>query len=125
VSEGVVIYNPKAENVRLTAGKTLRAADAEGQVRVGATDPGVIAAWRQGRLIYSAAPLSAVAADLSRNLGILVTAAPGVAARPFSGVIRIDGDRQAVRGRVGALLGVAVRPAGDGWTLEAGGDAAR
>lgn len=125
VSEGVVIYNPKGENVRLVAGKTLRAADAGEQVSVGTIDPGVVAAWRQGRLIYTAAPLSAVAADLARNLGIPVSAAPGVAARPFSGVIRIDGDRESLRGRVGALLGVDVRRAGNGWVLQAGGDAAR
>ena len=123
VSEGVVIYNPKAEKVTLAAGKILRAVDKDGQIRVGTIDTGSVAGWKQGRLIYDGAPLSAVAADLSRNLGFSVTAASNVAARPFSGVIQIDGDRERVRQRVRALLGVQVRPQEGGWQL--GADAAR
>lgn len=123
VSQGVVIFNPEAEKVTLAAGKTLRAVDADGQVRVRNIEVGSIAAWKQGRLIYDGAPLSAVAADLSRNLGFSVTARRDVAARPFSGVIRIDGDRERVRQRVGAVLGVPVMQAEGGWRL--GADAAR
>lgn len=123
VSEGVVIYNPKAEKVTLAAGKILRAVDADGQIRVGTIDTGSVAGWKQGRLIYEGAPLSAVAADLSRNLGLNITAAGDVAARPFSGVIQIDGDRERVRQRVGAVLGVQVKPQAGGWQL--GTDAAR
>ncbi|MBB5686596.1 FecR family protein [Sphingobium boeckii] len=123
VSEGVVIYNPKVEKVTLAAGKVLRALDADGQIRVGNIDAGSVAAWKQGRLIYEGTPLSAVAADLSRNLGFGVTAGRDVAARPFSGVIQIEGDRERVRQRVSAVLGVPVDQAGGGWRL--GADAAR
>ena len=119
VAEGAVIYNPQAEAVNLTAGRTLRAADGDSRLVVGEMEAGTIAVWREGRLVYDGAPLAQVAADLSRNLGIAVTATPDVAARPFRGVIVFGRDRDTVMAGLGPLLGVRVQRGADGWILAA------
>lgn len=119
VAEGAVIYNPDQEAVSLPAGRKLRAADGEDELTVGDTDPGTVASWREGRLIYDGAPLSLVAADLTRNLGVTVTAAPDVAARTFRGVIGFDGDQDRVMSRIGPLLDVGTRRVQQGWILTA------
>ncbi|QJU56512.1 hypothetical protein HL653_00785 [Sphingomonas sp. AP4-R1] len=102
-------------------GESVRVAVAEGNVSVGAADgaPTRVAAgeqlialnidhsatkrtisskdvgsWRRGRLVYNEAPLSAVAADLSRYSGKTVTVDPALRDRQFSGVIVVgDGSK--------------------------------
>lgn len=115
VSEGAVLYNPGREAKNLAPGMSLR--KSAGALRVDHVDPGSVGGWHQGRLLYSAAPVSRVAADLSRNVGVPVTASPDVAARPFSGVIMLGGDPGAVLARTAALLGLSVRQTADGWIL--------
>lgn len=117
VAEGAVIYNPDAEAVRLDPGETLSAVDGETQVTIGSAAPAAIGGWHEGRLAYDAAPLSTVAADLSRALGLPIRAAPEVAAMPFTGTIAIDGDRAAVVERLGPLLDVEVRRGQQGLVL--------
>lgn len=119
VSEGAVVYNPDNEAVTLPAGRTLRADDDGTRLVVGEIQPGLIAAWREGRLVYDGAPLADVAADLSRNLGIPIATAPDVAARPIRAVITLDRDQDAVMRRLGPLLDVEARRAGRGWMLTA------
>lgn len=119
VAEGAVIYNPDQEAISLPAGRMLRAADGEDELTVGDTDPSTVASWRNGRLIYDGASLSLVAADLSRNLGVTVTASPDVAARTFRGVIGFDGDQDRVMSRIGPLLDVGTRRVQQGWILTA------
>ncbi|QHL90469.1 hypothetical protein GVO57_06005 [Sphingomonas changnyeongensis] len=87
------------------------------RVAVTALDPATVGGWRTGRLSYTAAPLAAVAADLGRSIGVPVRAAPEVAARPFTGVIMLDPDRDLLFRRVAALLGVRAVRTADGWTL--------
>lgn len=125
VSEGAVVYNPDAERVYLPAGKALRVADADPDLRVTDASPASVASWRSGRLIYNGAPLAAIAADLSRNLGVKVSVDPGVAAIPFNGVILLDADPDRVLRRVATLLGVEARRGKDGWLLTSAGNAAR
>lgn len=117
VAEGEVLYNPDREAVRLPAGRTLRAVDGETRLVLGRIDPNEIAVWREGRLVYDGAPLSEVAADLSRNLGFPVVASPAVAARPFRGVISFGKDREAVMTRIAMLLDVRVRRDAKEWVL--------
>jgi transmembrane sensor len=124
VSEGVVIYDRGAERVTLPIGRRLRAVDGR-RAEAGDTDPGAVAAWREGRLIYGSAAFATVADDLSRNLGVPVSAAPGVRARRFSGVILLDGGADRAVPRAGAVLGVSARREGNGWVLMAGSDAER
>ncbi len=120
VAEGEVIFNPKTENVRLSAGRMLHAVDKETRLVIGEIEPGVVGAWRTGRLVYPGTPLALVAEDLSRNLGLKIEVAPAVAGRRFRGVISFGRDRQAVIARLGPLLGVRVQAQGDRWLLTDG-----
>ncbi len=124
VSEGVVIYGKGSERVTLPVGRRLRAVDGR-RAEAGDTDPGAVAAWREGRLIYSGTAFATVADDLSRNLGVPVAAAPGLGGRRFSGVILLDGGAERAVPRAGAVLGVSARREGNGWVLMAGSDAER
>ena len=117
VAEGAVLYNPQAEAVRLDAGKFLRTSSNSDNVVVAAIDPTTIATWRQQRLIYQAAPLARVAADLSRNLGVPVSVSPDIAARPFSGVLLLDGAPAALMPRLGQVLDVHMTQQGKTWRL--------
>ncbi|TRW17225.1 FecR family protein [Glacieibacterium frigidum] len=117
VAEGEVIFNPQTENIRLPGGRWLRTVDKETRLVIGEIEPGVIGAWRTGRLVYPGTPLELVAQDLSRNLGMTIEAAPAVAGRRFRGVISFGRDRQGAVARLGPLLGVQVRGAGDRWLL--------
>lgn len=117
VAEGEVIFNPKVENIRLPGGRWLHTVDKETRLVIGEIEPGVIGAWRTGRLVYPGTPLELVAQDLSRNLGMKIEAAPAVAERKFRGVISFGRDRQAAVARLGPLLGVQVRGGDDRWVL--------
>jgi len=109
VAEGMVVYNPKAEAVRLGPGQTLDARNSASEVRVATAATSDIGSWREDRLSYRQAPLSIVASDLSRGLGLPIDAAPGVADKPFTGVIAYGGDKAQFLGRLGPLLDVGVK----------------
>lgn len=117
VAEGEVLFNPDRQAISLSPGMRLR--EQAGRVTVGRTDPEAISSWVEGRLSYSSAPVSRIAADLSRNLGVPVHTTPDVADRRFSGVIVIDSDQEKLFRRVAPLLGVAARRTGGGWLLTA------
>jgi transmembrane sensor len=116
VSEGAVLYNPGREAARLRPGMVLRAMPME-PLWIGKLDRDSIGLWREGRLVYSAATVSRVAADLSRNLGVDVAATDEVARRPFSGVIMLEGAPGDVLARASALLGLELVRSNGGWLL--------
>lgn len=120
VSEGAVEYVRGRETVRLDAGMSLRQ-QGESPAEISRIENDAVGAWRQGRLSFSSASYADVAADLSRNLGIEIAADAGVADRRFSGVIVLDRDPALMMNRVGALLEVSPRRAGDGWILAESG----
>jgi transmembrane sensor len=117
VAEGAVIFNPDAENVKLTRGATLRVRSTEEPVLLGSVDPKSIGAWRRGQLVYDGEPLQNVADDIGRALGTRVSLSPAIAARPFTGVIIIDHDERAFFHRLAALLAVKAHPTAEGWHL--------
>lgn len=122
VIEGAVLYNPDSARVPLAAGQALT-------VRTGAqptlsrADPAGFAGWQSGRLSYTAAPLEAVASDLSRAMGGEVRVAPEIRALPFTGTIRIEADHGATITNFAATLGLQARRAGNGWLIEPRGRA--
>ena len=118
VAEGVVLFEPDTQAIRLTAGRFLHKRP-ERPILVGRQDEAAVGSWREGRLIYSSAPISTIAADLSRNLGVPVRADPQTAGRTFSGVIILDPDRDRLFRRVSALLSIDARRSGEGWILTA------
>lgn len=116
VSEGAVLYDPAGDATTLTPGMALRKEGAA-PAAVQAIESHAIGSWREGRLVYSAAPISRIAADLSRNLGTTIVADQGVSSRPFSGVILVGGTQREVLERSAALLGLGLQRSGEGWRL--------
>lgn len=119
VSEGAVVYNPKAEAVRIDPGRRLIDGGGD-QVVLAQVEPTAVGAWRDRRLSYSGAPLSRVAADLRRNLGVPVQVDTALAERRFTGLVQLDGRPELVFERLSALLGVRAVRSGGGWTLTTG-----
>lgn len=113
VAEGAVGYNPKGENLRLAPGDGL-VADA-GSVTLGHVPAREVGEWREGRLTFDAAPLSEVAARLTRATGIAFAAQPG-AEMPVSGSILVTPIRDDPQ-MIGALLGLQVRHEGQVWVI--------
>jgi transmembrane sensor len=124
VSEGEVLFNPDGEATSLKPGMTLRKAKGAAS-RVDSTDRATIGTWKEGRLIYSAAPISKIAADLSRNLGVPVVAQGAAGSQPFSGIILLEGTPAEVLERSASLLGMNLSRSGAGWTLTMRTSAAR
>ncbi|MGH6963259.1 MAG: FecR family protein [Phenylobacterium sp.] len=114
VRRGVVevrpVDQPTATPTRLVVGQELRHRDGEAGSTVSATDPGIAFAWTQGQLIYRDAPLSQVAADLSRRLPRPVRPAdPATGAMRFTGVLMIDNEDAMLR-RLEAYAPVKAEP---------------
>jgi transmembrane sensor len=115
VREGAVMYDPKGAAVRLQGGQQI-AVGANGAT-IGEVDPASVGGWRQGRLSYRDATLATIAADLSRSLGGPVAVDPGLADHRFSGVLMIDGDREATVRRIASVMDVRIRREGKGWQM--------
>ena len=118
VSEGKVIYNPKAEAIALPAGRAL-AQDAAG-VRVTDVAPEAVASWRQGRLTYANAPVEQISGDIARSLGVSVRFTPQAGATRFTGTIRLNQDPAAFFAGAAPLMGLSAVRQGDGWLLKEG-----
>lgn len=118
VSEGVVLYNPQRDKVRVTAGQAIEAGDADAKPpRVHPIDIANVGGWRTGLLVYNDAPLSIVAEDLRRTAGIEVAVAPDAAGQSFRGALVIDKDRARTVADLAALSGTIAERRGDGWVL--------
>lgn len=118
VSEGRVIYNPKAEAITLNAGRALED-DAAG-LRLMAVAPDAVASWRQGRLVYDNAPVTDISADIARSLGVALTATPGARAMRFTGTIMLDREPARFFAAAAPLMGLSAVRQGDGWMLKEG-----
>lgn len=117
VIEGSVLYNREGARVPLAAGQALTVRTGS-QPALTRGDPAGFAGWQSGRLSYTAAPLDAVASDLSRAMGGEVRVDPDIRALPFTGSIRIEGDHGATITNFAATLGLQARRAGNGWLIE-------
>jgi transmembrane sensor len=122
VIEGAVLYDPDGTRVPLAAGQALTLRTGAQPVLTRA-DPAGFADWQNGRLSYTAAPLEAVAGDLSRAMGGEVRVAPEIRALPFTGTIRIEADHGATITNFAATLGLQAHRAGNGWLIEPHGRA--
>ena len=117
VADGAVRYNPKAERVTVVAGNKLLVSKAHPVPVVSKADPKAVAGWRRGQLSYQDATLSAVALDLSRAIGTKVNVSNDLAARRFTGVIRVEKDQPLLFRRLEGLLGVRAQHNAAGWQL--------
>lgn len=118
VAEGKILFNPDREAVFLQAGQALIDPPSREAVRVTRMPIEAIGAWQKGQLIYSGEPLSQVAADLARSLGIRITVSPSIANRPFSGSINLDGTGPEQLNRLKPALNVDLIAGPDGWTMK-------
>jgi len=117
VGQGVILWNPTREAVRLEAGHGLRADTAGSTIQLAAVDAASVGGWTQNQLSYEGAPVATVAADVSRSLGVAIAVSPDVAARPVHGVVGLQGGADVVLPRLAALLGLQARQDGHGWRL--------
>lgn len=117
VIEGEVIYDPDSAAVRLAAGQILHASGS-GRPTVLRANPQSIAGWRSGQLSYGGAPMSRVARDMSRTLGVRIALDPAVAQLPFTGSVRIQRDPGATVNDLAAAVGLQARRTGSGWIIE-------
>lgn len=118
VSEGVVLYNPDRDKVRVEAGQAIEAQDNDVKPpTVRAIDIANVGGWRSGLLVYSGASLTVVAEDLKRTAGMDVSIAPEAAGQSFRGALIIDKDRGRTIADLAALSGTKAEKRGDGWVL--------
>lgn len=117
VSEGLVIYNPGRENVRLPAGKRLYRDGIRSSVTVSDIAVERVGSWRTGQLGFTGETIGQVAKVLDRNLGIRISASDKIAARTFSGVIQLKDRDPGNIEPIAALLGVKAQKQAGGWIL--------
>lgn len=118
VSEGIVVYNPHRDNVRMVAGEGIEARDGDKKAPVvRRLDSSTIGGWRSGQLVYADTPLGVVAGDLGRTAGISVSVAPEAADLPFRGALVIGADKARAVADLAALSGTRAERRGDGWVL--------
>jgi len=100
---------PAAAPARVAVGQQFVHRDGEPHAVITAVEPAGAFAWTEGRLVYQDAPLSEVAADLSRRFVRPVRTADAATAQlRFTGVLVIDDEKDVLR-RLAAYAPVAVR----------------
>ncbi|HJS11801.1 FecR family protein [Sphingopyxis sp.] len=118
VSEGIVLYNPDRDKVRLVAGKGIEARDGDRQPPVVQdVDVASVGGWRSGLLVYNGTPLAVVVEDLKRTAGMQVSIAPEASGLSFRGALIIDKNRNRTIADLAALSGTTAQRQGDGWIL--------
>lgn len=118
VSEGMVVFNPNSDNVKMRAGQALVAADKrQGRLRAKSIDVAAVGGWRDGLLVYNGAPLSQVVADLHRTTGMDVRVSVDAADIDFRGALSISTDSQRTIEDLAALSGTRALKQGRGWML--------
>ncbi|QTD57476.1 FecR family protein [Parasphingorhabdus cellanae] len=114
VSEGSVRFNPEEEQQLVKAGQSLTLTEGKNPV-LRTIDLESVAGWREGRLHYDNAPLSAIAADLGRLSGKTISVADSIAGQRFTGVILVDEESEAMAQKLEQLLGIQTKDTGEGW----------
>jgi transmembrane sensor len=103
---------PAASPARVAAGMSLTHQRGAAQSQLTQASPDGAFAWTRGQLVYAAAPLSEVAADLTLSLGRPVRVAdPATGQIRFTGVLALD-DKDAVPRRLEAFAPVRAETRG-------------
>jgi transmembrane sensor len=118
VAEGKVIYNPGRDRIMLDPGQALVDEDAANGVRVTQAPLETVGAWEKGQLGYYQTPMSQVAADIGRTLGVHITVPPLLADRRFSGSVVLRGKRPDEIRRLELALNVRLMADRNGWTMK-------
>jgi len=121
VSEGAVVYNPAADNVRVDAGHRLVVRD-EGKAALTSISAASVGGWSSGQLIYDGVPLGDVVAEVARTTGVQIRTTPATTSILFRGALQMDqlktqaGEARLVSDLAGLSGTRATQDAG-GWTL--------
>lgn len=108
---------PAAHPTPVPAGRRLTHTKGAAHSLLTDAEPESAFAWTRGQLVYSGAPLSEVAGDLSRSLGMPVRVADAATGRiRFTGVLALD-DKKLVLRRLEAFAPVRARRDGQGVVL--------
>ncbi len=116
VSEGAVIFNPDRQAVTVEPGQMLFNATGSEEVEMTEILPEMVGEWREGRLTFDQVSLGVVASELTRATGVDFAAANGGGSEISGSIIfsSIAEDPAMLED----LLGVRVRPDGQGWVIE-------
>lgn len=114
VSEGLVLYNPGREDVKVEPGRMLSKRAGGKDYTLAPVPLEQVGEWREGRLTFQDAPLEIVAARLSRVTGVAFAAKGEGGA--YSGSVMTAPLRKDPQS-LGALLGVRVRREGERWVI--------
>ncbi|MBC3941097.1 FecR domain-containing protein [Sphingomonas albertensis] len=125
VAEGKVIYNPDRDRIVLDPGQVLADRDGSTRIRVTRVPVQGVGSWEKGGLSYTGDPMSQVAGDLSRALGVRIIVAPSVTDRPFSGSIVLNGKGPEQVRRLERALNVRLEQGPEGWTMKPADGAGR
>jgi transmembrane sensor len=113
VSEGhVAVAGDAGQAARLGAGDQLIAQNGTQSISRSAISAQDVGSWRLGRLVYNDAPLSLVAADITRYSGKTIIVDPSLKDKRFSGVLAI-GDGSKLLANLANLMALSYRPEGD------------
>lgn len=115
VSEGLVLFNPQDQNVKVAPGRVLTRRTGESDYTLAPIAAEQVGEWRAGRLTFEDAPLSEVAVRLSRMTGVAFRTRDG-STGSFSGSILVASVREDPAS-LGPLLGATVRREGGHWTI--------
>lgn len=116
VAEGVVRYDvPASRSVTLGPGDALRVDRKTATAIKFRVAPDQVGSWRAGRFIYDGEPLSRVADDLSRYVGVKIAVAPEIADEKFRGAISVQDPRHLER--LGPLFRARLQRQGAGWLI--------
>ena len=113
VSEGhVAVAGDAGQSTRLSAGEQVIAQSDGQSLRRSSIDAKDVGSWRLGRLVYNDAPLSIVAADITRYSGKTVVVDPSLRNKRFSGVLAI-GDGSGLLVNLANLMALSYQVEGD------------
>lgn len=125
VAEGKVVYNPARRPVSLQAGEALVDTGSPQALDVTRVPIGSVGSWKSGSVAYAAAPLSRVAADLSRSMDVRISVDSAIARRPFSGTITLDGSGPDQLRRLQRALDVRLEKERAEWVMKPADGAGR
>ena len=125
VAEGSVLFRPDAEAITLVGGQAVSLREDAGTISRSLVAPAEVGGWRHGTLSFQDASVGEVAATIGRVSAARVTVAPGLSAKPFTGMVRLTGEASHDIPHVAGLIGARWRKQGDQWIWGVGAPTAR
>ena len=117
VAEGLVLYNPGKEGVKVAPGRMLWKRTGTKDYTLAPIPPEQVGEWREGRLTFDGEGLDVIAERLTRATGVAFEAAGGErSAGSFSGSVMTASLRKDPQS-LGPLLGVTMRREGERWII--------